>query len=540
MAAEPERVRVEQVDWQSLLPFVRLFRSFRMAIFPPTKLLLALLMVVLLWLGGMTLDAIVGPRVYPNEIARYAAMSSHQFDAWLEDQQAQTRRKLLNALVGIPVSGDDRKALAESSSRFRDARDHINKHFDQQLSQANEKLSAASTEHEQQRLENQITDLNTRRQRRLAGLRALEPDGVFATALNFKINAFDRMVSAATYLNFGFGELLAEQEARPDTVVGALRDLVVVLPGWLYRTHPWFLVVWCVYAMALWSLFGGAIARLAARHATREEHLSAAEALRFSFHRWHWFFTSPLLPLLVVLVLGALMAVFGLVFFNVELLDIIGGMLFGLALLFGAVIAILLVGLAAGAAMLYPAIAVEGTDAFDANSRAYNYVLGRPWQWLLYTLVSLVYGAITYLFVGVVVFLSLSVTQYFVGVWVFRDAGGASRFDAMLPPPRLGNLAHDVDWQALNIFGKATAGLVSIWVYLFIGLLAAFAISYYLCSQTWVYLLLRRAADGTDYEDVFVDDRSTGASDTTAPSAAPEEVESPAETPEPDPDSAPQ
>src|SRR3954469_12201526 len=54
----PDDARVIQgIDWRRTFPFTHIFRSFRIAIHP-SKLLLALLGLVLLYLGGRVLDGI--------------------------------------------------------------------------------------------------------------------------------------------------------------------------------------------------------------------------------------------------------------------------------------------------------------------------------------------------------------------------------------------------------------------------------------------------------------------------------------------------
>src|SRR5690606_16533584 len=104
---------------------------------------------------------------------------------------------------------------------------------------------------------------------------------------------------------------------------------------------------------------------------------------------------------------------------------------------------------------------------FDAISRAFNYLLGRPWRFLFYWATMLVYGAVTYLFVGLMVYFSLWTTKAFVGWWVFSDTpAGVNRFDAIFPSPRLGELMHQVDWSALEGTGTGSvaAALVLVWV----------------------------------------------------------------------------
>ena len=46
------------------------------------------------------------------------------------------------------------------------------------------------------------------------------------------------------------------------------------------------------------------------------------------------------------------------------------------------------------------ALSAEGSDSFDALSRCYSYVLQKPWSYIWYAAVALVYGAIVVFFVG--------------------------------------------------------------------------------------------------------------------------------------------
>src|SRR5262245_43439198 len=55
MADEPQAVR--GIDWKATFPFTQIFRSFRIAIHP-SKLVLALMALLLIWVGGRILDGI--------------------------------------------------------------------------------------------------------------------------------------------------------------------------------------------------------------------------------------------------------------------------------------------------------------------------------------------------------------------------------------------------------------------------------------------------------------------------------------------------
>jgi len=445
MAEAKRPVFVEEVQWLTVLPWLRLFRSFRMAIHPP-KLLMALILVVLIYLCGRVIDAAFGPQAYDGEVAAYRLLPADEFAELI---------------------------------KLRDAKS-----------------------------ESQNDGVVKR------------PKGVFETALEFDLEAFDRLVGAATSLRFGFSEVLRGPKADPNTVAGAIRDMIVVTPGWLYHHHRGFMFIYGATCLLLFGIFGGAISRLAALHATGCA-ASSLGALRFAIFRLFWFLLTPVFPLIVVGLLGLLMLVGGFVFFNIPGLDILGGLVYFIALFFGLLIAMLLLMLAAGGHMFYPALAVEGTDTFDAVSRSFGYVIGKPWHWLFYTMLSIVYGAATYLFVGAVIFLSLLATHHFVSMGVVAEAAeGVSKYEAITQSPRLGQLIYSVDWEQQTGFtGRATAGLIWVWVFLLTASLGAFAISFYFSANTWIYLLLRRSNDGTAFDEIHQDRHPA------RPAPAPEKVE---------------
>jgi len=450
MTQETQRVRVEEIQWTTLLPFVRLFGATKTALHPP-MLLTALLTVVVLWLAGHAMDVLWGPDAFVGETTQYANLSTDGFDRWITLNQQSM-----------------------NSSQ-----------------------------------------------------------GVYLTAQYFKLDAFNRLVAAASQLNFGLGALL--EPAQPHhrtTVVGAMRDMAVTLPGWLWHYHRWFLISYGVIAWLVWALLGGVMSRMAAIHATRNERVSVRQALGFAKAKWGWFVLTPLIPPILAAMVAVVPIAMGLAFFNLPGLDILGGALFFIPLICGMIITFLMLLLAASGPMLYPAIAIEGTDAFDAISRSFGYVLGRPWRWLFYNLVALVYGAIVYLIVGVVIYGVILVTQKCVGLLVFtQTADGVNRFTAILPPPRVGQLPEAAQWSQLGALAKTASGLVYGWVYLTALLLAAFAVGFFVSVNTWVYLLLRRSTDGTEFDDIFIEE-----AETQSPSSAVDQTDPPA--PQPAGDSA--
>jgi hypothetical protein len=422
MSEHNQRVVLDGIDWRASFPFLRLFRSFSMAI-QPGRLLLSLMLVLLLYLGGTAMDFAWGQKVNPDELQAYGRYDAQRYSQWLDDA-GETGRT----------------------------------------------------------------------------------DYIFKTVVEQQVAAFERLVVSATDLDFGLADLAAGQGAQSGGVIGAIGNMVVHIPGWLYATHPGFLAVYLLYAFALTALIGAAISRVAALDACTGEHRSAFAGLRFGLDHWVQVMLAPLIPLGIVVVIRIVLAVCGWLFFNLMVLDVIGAVLYGFLLLLGFIAAMLLIGLALGVNLLTPAIAVEATDAFDAVSRAYNYVVGRPWQYVFYTAVMIVYGAIAYLLVGLVVFSTIWLTRNCLSAGAVSEvAEGVTRLDAVMPEPAWGELLTEADWDELDRTGTVTAALVMVWNRLLIAILPAFAVSYYFNAQTWIYLLLRRSADLVEFDEVYTE-----------------------------------
>jgi len=532
----PHRLHLESIDWPRVFPFLNLFRAFRIAVHPP-KLLLALFMVVVLYAGGRLIDAVLGESVIGNEVEQYASGGPEAFDRWLEDQRLDARNTLASRArladaqqTTIDWIEDEdtplRDAYAKTVAAIDLAANLELKERKQRLAQQEKAVEEAKAalaeaqkgddEFEMERAKavldlaeqdlkfarQQVEAFDEDRKELVESLDDYKPRGVFATALRFKLDTFESGVSAALNFSFGFGGLMHADQRTPDTVIGALWRLMVTLPSWMLQQHTLFMIVWLVFSLAVWSLLGGAIARMAATHAVTGRSTSAGSAIGFARSRYVWFVLTLLLPLLVIGIAYVLMAVVGMVYNVGLLLDGFASLLFPLALLGGLVVAVTTVLYLGGVHMLYPALAVQGTDGFDANTRCLGYVFNRPWRWAFYNLLTLVYGAVTYFFFAGIVFLTLLVTKHFVGAFVWAQTStGVNRFDAMLPQPVFGELTYAPDWAHLSSWGQVSAALIMVWVYLLIGLVAAFAISFYFTSQTWIYLLLRKSADGTAMDD---------------------------------------
>jgi hypothetical protein len=506
MDEKPRRVRIEQIDWSAVLPWTCIFRSFRMAI-APSKMLLGLALVVTIFLMGAALDAISGATVYPDEIRVVGSGDRTVADAWLGGRDDEIDRRLTIIANALNVV-DDKAALVDAPDRFAQLHAKIDEEFASRRQRFAERADRFTDEQRTQQL-----DMMKAEQRRLhAELSAMQPRGVFTSAMDFKLDALRRMALGAASLEIGFAQLINLQPGG-QTMGGALIDVMVVMPRWMMRAHPWF---WCVYMalfLLIWALMGGAIARLAALDAAGRGEATLGEAVRFARSRYLWFILAPLMPIAVMAALGAALALGGLVFFNLPVLDIVGGALFLIALLIGIAMAMLGVLFATGGHMLYASVAVDDADCFDAVSRALGYVLARPWKWLVYSFMSIVYGAVTYLFVALVVYLATTAAHAAIRVGVLRQVDGANRFDLIFAAPQPGQFVPDVPWEQLSWSMKASAGLVLFWTAIAAGVVLAYSINYYLSAHTWIYLLLRHDTDGNELNDVAMESTPDAPSD---------------------------
>jgi hypothetical protein len=142
---------------------------------------------------------------------------------------------------------------------------------------------------------------------------------------------------------------------------------------------------------------------------------------------------------------------------------------------------------------MWPTIAMEGTDAFDAISRAFNYLFARPWKTIWCCFMASVYGVVVITFVAWFTCMLLRITDATVArgmgqdwVWVqqFLREGVADRMAGfpLLIAMVLVCVVHVLAW----------------------GLVFGFVASYKISSMTIIYSVLRRSVDGTDMSEVFL------------------------------------
>lgn len=526
-------VRVDQVAWAQLLPWLAIFKTFRMAI-RPSKLAVALVMLILVFVMGHGLDVIWGPQALPGEVDSFGAMSADQFATWRQNQLTSSDPKLNEILRKAFYSRFTREQINEAlakPNKFAVVRSMLVTHYDELRvrfeNDTRQNIEAGSdAEKAHKVLGDKLKLIADDRASIFRQIDRIQPIGIFRATFEYKFNAFDRLVQSAIGLNFGFDQIMAGQNTAPNTVVGSLRSMLLILPAWLYRTHPGFLSLLSICMLFIMALFGGALARLAAMDATGASHEPVMGAFGFVLNRYLWFVLTPLLPVIMIGVLGLLLVLGGLVFFNVPGLDLVGGLLFFIALGLGLAITILLLFTLATYPLFYPALVMEGSDSFDAVSRSFGYLVARPWHWLFYSILALVYGAVGYLFLGSVIYLTLSIAHTLIGMGVVTQmADETSRWNAIMPKPALGQLLYTIDWNGgLGFTGKLAAGMIWVWSFFLTSLIGAYTVSFFYCSNTVIYQLLRQSSEQTRPDEIAADTKQTNPTD---PNDTPDKMENP-------------
>jgi len=282
---------------------------------------------------------------------------------------------------------------------------------------------------------------------------------------------------------------------------------------WLLQYHPLYFVLFGLGALAIWSYAGGAICRLAAVQFARDEIQTARTALRYAHEKWFGgFFLAPCIPLMIILAVAVILILFGLVLRIWVLGDVVAGLMFWLALVGGFVITVMIVGLFVGGNLFWPSIAVQGSDAFDALNVGLSYPFSKSWKWILYSVLSLVYAGICWVFVNLFTYLMLTVTRGIVAFgtspfgWWSRGTqeNPVSKLELLWPLGGPNNLYLPPDWSQLMWYEYFSAFFIGFFVLLVIALMWSFLVSFYFSSSTIIFFLLRRDADGVDLSEVYL------------------------------------
>ncbi|MBU0618504.1 MAG: hypothetical protein KKI02_12370 [Planctomycetes bacterium] len=603
-----EHCNLQSICWSETFPFVRLFATFKRAI-SFWSLMLGFSCVLSTYVAGRVLDVIwkaadggvlvaaggVGEpsgaglargipvvRSETSEIGAYARLDTRAFEAWVRERKEEweTRQaeqgdaeatpdaeqvSQMLALVdervekGLASIDSDTETTSEDKQRARDelprAADVIRlgmAGYDEScLGAPPSEASALATvlgadpEVDSQQVSEEHARLRSllAQCQRQADRERLQPRGPFISLLDYEMDCFSAAIQGVCKGRWGLsGSALSSEPAMIGSIASAGSGVL-----WLVTQRPWFTVVFAIVLLLIFALFGGAICRVAAVRSTREESTSYMTALRFSREKLGGSVAAPLLPTGAFVIAGVCIFVGGLVA-AIWGLHVIAGVLYGLTLLGGVVLAFTLLAVVLGFHLMWPTIAVEGSDAFDAVQRAAGYVFGRPWHTAFYSFVLLLYGGVSFVMVRIIAMLVLKLSHVFTGAGMNLASSAQTSTIG-----KLDAIWHMPAWQDLPLlpavgdvnfwgsFGNAplsgaesfTMFFMALWVFLMVGMVGAFVVSFYFCGSTEMYLLLRRVVDAVDYDEIYYEELEDEFDEEGQPEAGePEPAEEPAESAE--------
>ena len=281
---------------------------------------------------------------------------------------------------------------------------------------------------------------------------------------------------------------------------------------WAVRFHPVYSIIYFILIAVVVCISGGAICRSAALEFARGEKPGLTESLGFGLKKFKSLITAPLL-------LTAITAGFGAVVYLTGLLGNIryAGELFialtlAAALVFGLLTLLFLIGSIAGANLIFPVIAYEGSDGYDAISRSFCYVYTHPWWMFCYTAIAAAFGTVSYLFVRLFAFGLLITTYILIDLGIFNQPEVPGKLARIWARPDFFNLVGQ-NADPVGLTESAAAFIIYITVLLVVGLVVAFVISFYFCSSTIIYALMRRKVDDIDMSRVYAPLEQVGRQD---------------------------
>ena len=314
--------------------------------------------------------------------------------------------------------------------------------------------------------------------------------GVFSTLWHFSATKFQGAVDSV----FAFD------------LRGVVRNITDYFRAveWALRYHFVYCIIFFVIKLAVISIAGGAICRIAALQFARVEKPGLTEALRFSTKRFPSFFAAPLAPIAIIIFIGLFIFLLGLMGNIPWAGELIISIFVFLALIAGSLITVILIGAFAGFNLMFPTVAYDGSDCFDAISRSFSYVYAKPWHMVFYTATAVVYGAVCYTFVRLFAFLLLWVTHLFLqlGVWV-ENSKEVNKLTAIWPNPEFMNLLGSSALSTTNWAESLAAFLVHLFLLAVVGLVVSFIISFYFSANTIIYSLIRNKVDNTALDDIY-------------------------------------
>ena len=256
----------------------------------------------------------------------------------------------------------------------------------------------------------------------------------------------------------------------------------------------WFSLLQTMLGVTISALFGTAICRMAAREATGHDR-SLIRDLKFSTKQFPSTIIAPLVVLAAIIGIGAIIWIAGLAGRIPVAGEILLGLVWGVLILLGFLMSLILLGMLLGWPLMFASSVVERNDAGDAMSRSLSYLWNRPWYALFLFLIACGYGAILLMVVEWLIGFS-------VGITFSAVASGLGMELSRIPT----SVVEFRNQNSVLTENPVASWLIQFWTGLIALIPAVFAFSFFWSSTTVGYLLLRKCEDGTPLDLIDLSD----------------------------------
>jgi hypothetical protein len=278
------------------------------------------------------------------------------------------------------------------------------------------------------------------------------------------------------------------------------RTFVATPMAWAYA-YPITTLIFGPLTLFIGLLMVGAISRVTACEIALDRHLSWYQGLTYAARFWKSLLGANLGPIIGIWFLALLIALFGLILLRFPVVNILGAILFPIALLLAFAAAAIALVFVLGVWLITPSIMADGSDAIDAIQRAYAYVIDRPVRLVIYLLLAALGLAGVVFIAAIFIFATVHFAGWAAGQWAGED-GRAMIWAGILAAIRdqpLGPFPLD-DPEGTYRTGAA---LIRFWTAIPAILLFAVILSSLTAAATMVYLAMRRLCDGQDISEIW-------------------------------------
>ena len=324
----------------------------------------------------------------------------------------------------------------------------------------------------------------------------VEREGVFSVLSGFCMTRFNQAVVSILTLKF-------------DELVLSVTESVLALI-WALKYHTVYTIVFLFIALLVVTVAGGAICRGAAMQFSKDDKMPGiTPCVKFSLRKFISLFCAFLAPVILVASFGYVIILLIGLMANIPYAgEIILALSFVVVLFTGVIMAFVVVWALTGGTLMFGAMGYESSDSFDIVCKTFIYLRSRPWHFIFYSVVAAVYGAICYLFVRFLAYLTLILSRYFLTVIIWAKAGEAqtiNKLDVLWPQPEFFNLTGsslDVVKRGTESFG---AFVINLEILAVAGVVMAIAMSFYFSANSIIYCLLRKKVDNISLDEVFIE-----------------------------------